>query len=97
MPASSVPTAPMPQGAVSLGIRPEHIALGAPGAGHLDGTVDVLEYLGADTFLIMSCGDAGQITLRVNGATALKPGDKAALLFDEANLHAFDKAGLALH
>ena len=86
----------LPAGAVSLGIRPEHIAVVDSGNGHIDGTVDVLEYLGADTFVIMSCGDAGQITVRINGSTAMKPGDRAGLKFTEADLHAFDAAGLAL-
>src|SRR6056297_3484734 len=39
--------------AVSLGVRPEHIRLTAPGAGVCDGTVDLVEFLGADTFVIV--------------------------------------------
>ena len=43
MPASAVPSAALPERAVSLGIRPEHIDLVAPGEGLIQGTVDVLE------------------------------------------------------
>jgi multiple sugar transport system ATP-binding protein len=96
MPSKAVPKVPLPETAVSLGIRPEHIALVAPGEGHLQGTVDVLEYLGADTFVIMACGDAGQVTVRVNGDIALEPGMKAGLRFQSEDLHAFDDTGLAI-
>ncbi|MEP1611484.1 MAG: ABC transporter ATP-binding protein [Roseobacter sp.] len=96
MPATSVSGIPLPQQSVSLGIRPEHIELVTEGAGDLDGTVDVLEYLGADTFIIMSCGDAGQITVRVNGNTHLVPGDTAGLKFLPEHRHAFDAQGTAI-
>lgn len=96
MPAKAVPKAPMPQNAVSLGIRPEHIALVGEGDGHLQGTVDVTEYLGADTFVIMACGDAGQVTVRIKGDTALKPGTKAGLSFQPQSVHCFDDNGLAI-
>jgi multiple sugar transport system ATP-binding protein len=95
-PASAAPGIPAPAAAVSLGIRPEHIRLTATGSGDLDGVVDVLEYLGADTFVILSCGNAGQITVRVNGTTALQPGDTTGLQFSPEDRHVFDSAGLAL-
>ena len=96
MPAQSVPDADLPAGAVTLGIRPEHISLVEPGAGNLQGVVDVLEYLGADTFVIMDCGSAGQITVRVNGDVSLKPGDKAGLSFASDKRHAFSDEGLSI-
>ena len=82
--------------AVTLGIRPEHITLGPEGSGQLDGTVDVLEYLGADTFVIMDCGAAGQVNVRINGDTDLRPGDKAGLDFAEDRLHFFDASEQAV-
>ena len=85
-----------PPEAVKLGIRPEHITLGAPGEGMIDGRVDVLEYLGADTFIIFDCGAAGQVTVRAGGDVALAPGARHGLIFDPAKLHFFDAVGLAL-
>ena len=96
MPAKAVPKVPLPQNAVSLGIRPEHIGLVGEGEGQLQGTVDVLEYLGSDTFVIMACGDAGQVTIRIKGDTALKPGTKAGLSFQSKSLHCFDADDLAI-
>ena len=82
--------------AVHLGIRPEHITIGDAGTGEVDGKVDVLEYLGADSFVIFDCGDAGQINVRISGDTGLKPGDMCGLAFDVDRLHFFDSDGLAV-
>ena len=67
VPSTAVKGITLPENATEVGVRPEHIELVSPGAGLIDGTVDVLEYLGADTFVILKCEDAGQITVRVNG------------------------------
>lgn len=82
--------------AVQLGIRPEHITLGAQGSGACDGTVDVVEYLGADTLLVIDCGTEGRVTARVIGDTDLQPGDTVGLSFDPERLSFFDADGLAI-
>ena len=81
--------------ATHLGARPEHIVLGAAGTGQCDGVVDVLEYLGADTFVIVDGGPLGQIVVRVIGDTKVRPGETVGLTFDETT-HFFDKDGLAI-
>jgi multiple sugar transport system ATP-binding protein len=97
MPANTVSGITPPEGATHLGLRPEHAVLAAPGAGQLEGTVDVLEYLGADTFVVLDCADAGQITVRVLGDSDLSPGDKVSVQFDPDRTHYFDADGTALH
>jgi len=82
--------------AVQIGIRPEAVSVCAPGAGQVDGVVDVVEYLGADTFLIVDCGAPGHITLRTSGEVVMKPGDKTGLCLPLEKLHYFDKYGQAL-
>jgi multiple sugar transport system ATP-binding protein len=82
--------------AVQLGIRPEHITLGAPGDGQCDGTIDVVEYLGADSFLVVDCGPLGQITVRSTGETTVRSGDGVGLVFDEELLSFFDREGLRI-
>ncbi|MBR9823524.1 MAG: ABC transporter ATP-binding protein [Rhodobacteraceae bacterium] len=96
LPAGTARHAALPAGAASLGVRPEHIVVTDPDAGALSGTVDVVEYLGADTFLIVDCGAAGQITLRINGDTELRPGARIGLDFEPGKTHAFDAEGQAL-
>ncbi|MBO6604481.1 MULTISPECIES: ABC transporter ATP-binding protein [Paracoccaceae] len=83
-------------GATQLGIRPEAIGIGAPGGGHVDGTVDVTEYLGADAYLIVDCGASGKLTVRTDGETSLRPGDPIGLTFEDRKLHFFDADGIAL-
>ena len=96
VPAAALATTVAPAGTTSIGMRPEHIDIVDAGSGHLQGTVDVLEYLGADTFLILSCGDAGQITVRTAGTTDLTPGDQVGLHVTDGKFHFFDTAGLAI-
>ena len=82
--------------AVKMGIRPEHIQIGAPGEGFMDVTVDVLEYLGADTFLVVDGGPLGQLTVRTDGDTAVQEGDRIGLIAPEERLRFFDANGLAI-
>lgn len=79
--------------ASQLGIRPEHITVGESGNGHCDGQVDVVEYLGSDTFVMFDCGEAGLINVRISGDTSLAPGDHAGLTFDLARTLYFDNTG----
>ncbi|MEM9757107.1 MAG: TOBE domain-containing protein, partial [Pseudomonadota bacterium] len=73
----------------------EHIEIGPPGEGQCDGTVDVVEYLGADSFVVIDCGAAlGSITVRVIGDTGAKPGEHVGLRFDPDRLSFFDADGL---
>ncbi|WP_136439294.1 ABC transporter ATP-binding protein [Pacificoceanicola onchidii] len=81
-------------GAVHLGIRPEHIAVGASGSGQCDGVVDVIEYLGADSYLVIDCGPLGKITQRSSGDVTHAPGDQVGLTFDADRLSFFDGDGL---
>ena len=79
-----------------VGVRSEVIDVGDPGTGHCDGKVDVAEYLGADTYLIVDCGELGQITVRTGGDTEARPGDSVGLAFPEGHRHFFDADGNAL-
>ena len=87
---------PVPNGTDQLGIRPEHITLSQAGTGHVDGVVDVIEYLGSDTFIILDCGLYGRLTARVNGATDFNPGDTCGLNFQNQRVHYFNDKGTSL-
>ncbi|WP_298843922.1 ABC transporter ATP-binding protein [uncultured Roseobacter sp.] len=95
-PASCTTGVAQPGRAEQVGIRPEHITVTGAGTGNIDGTVDVLEYLGADTFVVMDCGSAGRITVRIAGDTELAPGDVCGLSFEDGRTHFFDAEGLAV-
>jgi len=82
--------------ATQVGVRPEHIAVVDTDAGHCSGTVEVSEYLGADYFHYVDCGDLGRLTVRTSGATEDIEGQKIGLMFDEPQLHFFDEHGQRL-
>ncbi len=82
--------------AVQLGIRPEHIAITDTGQGHVDGTVQVSEYLGADFFHYVDCGPLGLLTVRTPGAFEDIEGKTVGLKFEDQNLHFFGADNAAL-
>lgn len=89
---------PAPEGHAPrhVGIRPENITPVAAGEGRIDGIIDVVEYLGSDTFLVINCGASGKVTVRVSGETDLETGRKIGLAFAAENIHFFDGKGQAL-
>jgi len=89
MPAEAVPS--LAQGAAHVGIRPEHLTVGD---GPLSGTVEVIEYLGAESYVIADCGAAGQVTMRLAGETDLAPGDPIQMTAQPDDIHRFDADGL---
>ena len=46
-----------------LGIRPEHIKIDSKRQSAINGKIDVIEYLGADSFLFVACADLGVTTV----------------------------------
>lgn len=76
--------------AVSLGTRPEHIEVCGHENAHCTGTVEVAEYLGADTFLYVACEGIGTIVVRTSGSAVFNSGDRIGLRFDETKIHLFD-------
>ena len=79
-----------------LGIRPENITVVEAGKGQIDGDIDLVEYLGADTFLIVSCGELGRITVRITGVNELETAMRIGLSFSAEKMHYFDSEGYAL-
>jgi multiple sugar transport system ATP-binding protein len=82
---------PEPDRPVTLGIRPEHIAL--DGAGNWDGfTVDIVEPLGADN-LIWCTDGALSLEVRTSGERAIKPDTPMALGIDPRRISLFAADG----
>jgi multiple sugar transport system ATP-binding protein len=82
-----------PGAAAHVGVRPEHVRLVAEGEGACDGEVDLVEFLGADTFVIVEAAPLGRVTARLAGGTDLQPGMRVGLAF-EGPVHFFDADGL---
>jgi len=78
---------------VTLGVRPEHIALGAAPAGAhgAQGPVTIVEPMGAETILWTNF--AGKTaTIRVDGDSTVKVGDSIGFSFDPSRASLFDAA-----
>ncbi len=83
-------------GATQLGIRAEHISVVEAGSGACDGRVDVAEYLGSDTFLLVDCGAIGSLSVRISGESELQPDDQVGLSFEPERCVFFDADGQAI-
>jgi multiple sugar transport system ATP-binding protein len=83
-------------GAVTLGIRPEHLELAQPGDCTLQVTADVSERLGSDTFCHVLTASGEALTMRVRGDLASRYGETLSLHLDARHCHLFDAAGVAL-
>jgi multiple sugar transport system ATP-binding protein len=76
---------------VTLGVRPEHVAL--DGAGNWDGfTVDIVEPLGADNLVWCTDGDLS-LEVRTSGERAATPGAPVALGIDPRRISLFSADG----
>ncbi|MCW2305942.1 ABC transporter ATP-binding protein [Rhodobium gokarnense] len=74
----------------TVGVRPEHIVVAEPGTGHVDGTVDLVEYLGADSLVYVDCGEHGLVTIRHTEDREVKEGETIGLSFREDRISLFD-------
>ncbi len=74
---------------VTLGIRPEHIALAPEGAAL---SVELAEELGADTIVYGRLEGGQELVVRVPGYLELAIGDRVFVQIDSSKVHQFDKA-----
>jgi ABC-type sugar transport system ATPase subunit len=84
-----------PGTAVTLGIRPEHVAV-VPEQGTLAATVDFVEHLGGETFVYAAATGLPQITLRSDAQRPFTRGDAINIRFSPDHLHLFDATGAAI-
>jgi len=81
----------------TIGVRPEHISISAK-EGDLLGTVGVVEHLGSDTYLHISCENSReQMIVRANANNGFKYGDTIHLTLDVKNIHRFNNHGVCIY
>ncbi|NOX74055.1 MAG: ABC transporter ATP-binding protein [Alphaproteobacteria bacterium] len=76
-------------GAVTLGQRPEHLTLTAPGAGDLTGTVFSSELLGDAMLVNVTVGNE-MLVVKTAPHDGAKMGETVGICFDVGNIHLFD-------
>ena len=102
--ANGTPLAPPPGLAalaegtrVTVGVRPEHLSLGEPGRGGIDGKIEVIERLGSDAYAYLTVPNMGRITVRCAPDVGRIEGTQAAAIIKPNSFHVFDANGVALH
>jgi ABC-type sugar transport system ATPase subunit len=78
---------------VTIGIRPEHITLGAAGHNDVQGPIAAIEQLGGLSTIRLVTPD---LTIQTPGQTPLRAGDPATLHLPPAAIHVFNAEGRAL-
>jgi sn-glycerol 3-phosphate transport system ATP-binding protein len=83
--------APAAGAPVTVGIRPEHLRPAGPSDAMLEGPVEMVEQLGADTLVHIGHGDATVIARMPHGISFVV-GEKMALTADSPKVFLFDSA-----
>jgi ABC-type sugar transport system ATPase subunit len=85
------------EGAVTYGIRPEHVDIAGDGeTGRWTGVVQFAERLGSDTFLHVDVTGIGRMIVRADGDTNVPAGSSVGLTPRAGREHRFDAAGKAV-
>ena len=79
--------------ATNIGIRPEHLLLERGYKQGFFGRVSVVEYLGADCFVFIDCGDLGTLNVRVEGSEQYIIDEEVSVNLLLEHLHFFDHQG----
>ncbi|MBZ5762384.1 ABC transporter ATP-binding protein [Rhizobium sp. VS19-DR104.2] len=82
-------------GAATIGVRPEHIRVNQDG-GLWPATVEVIENLGAESYIHARSDAAGALVVRVQGLAGVKVGERIGLSPTDGFIHRFDDHGLAM-
>ena len=82
--------------AVTLGVRPDRLALCAADQAHLSGQARLAEHLGDETILHLRLEDGSALTLKLPGDVAVKLGERVHARFDIAGSCLFGADGRAL-
>ncbi|KQU74519.1 ABC transporter ATP-binding protein [Aminobacter sp. DSM 101952] len=73
-----------------LGVRPEHLSLVAPEAGHCRGTVEVAEYLGGNTSVFVRNDRLGLINVNAPADTTVRIGETVGIAINGLRASLFD-------
>ena len=87
---------PVPEGTISVGVRPEQFHLGEGGDVSATGRVTLVEYLGSEVFVHVRLPSGASMMVKAPGKANHKVGDELPLGIAAQDGHYFDAAGLRL-
>ncbi len=77
----------------AIGLRPEDIQVKPAGDGQMQGVVELVEALGAETLIHVATATGAKIVARQNSRTTLHAGNPVGLSIDASAAHLFDAEG----
>jgi ABC-type sugar transport system ATPase subunit len=88
--------APRGEDSISVGVRPEQIAVGTEGDATAQGTITLVEYLGSGIFLYVRLASGQVVLVQAPGQAQHKIGEAVTLAISAGNAHYFDAEGQRL-
>src|SRR5271165_4074913 len=85
-----------PGARLTLGVRPEHLAIGGPGAFATTGLVELVERLGESSFAHVRRTDDKLMVAEIRGRETPAPGATVTFSAPLEDIHVFDEAGRRL-
>ncbi len=82
--------APAAGAKITLGVRPENIAVAGPDGAMLAGEVQIAEHLGGETFVYVNLAGGQSITVEIQGQAPVEAGERIGLDFADTAYHLFD-------
>ena len=84
-------------GPAMLGVRPEHLSIGAADAPYgVSGKVVLCEHLGGETMLYVEAPGVQQLVVKADGGALQRIGDAVRLVLSPRTCHLFDAGGKAI-
>ena len=80
--------------ALTVGVRPEHLAQGTSGPFVAEGVVELVERLGESSFAHVRRADDRLLVAEVRGRETPTPGERMTLIAAAQDVHVFDASGL---
>jgi multiple sugar transport system ATP-binding protein len=81
---------------ISVGIRPEHMALDGRSGPRLAATADLIERLGETGYAHLRLSSGQMLISEIRGDPAHKSGDSVTVALDPRHTHLFDSEGRRL-
>ncbi|WIY53766.1 sn-glycerol-3-phosphate ABC transporter ATP-binding protein UgpC [Devosia sp. YIM 151766] len=94
LPGFGTLSAKLEAGAITVGIRPEHLQIGQAGDVAVDGTISLIEYLGSEIFVYVDLPNGQNLLAQAPGNAKYHRGDRVNLSFRTADAHFFNGDGL---
>jgi ABC-type sugar transport system ATPase subunit len=87
---------PLPEGRLTIGVRPEHFRLAATGDLVIEAGVDLVERLGEISYAHLRSQAGTPLIVELRGRTVPAPGQTITISADRRDLHVFDSSGASI-